>query len=230
MTSSFARPPLRGRTLARTWIAIGLGLSLGSAWAQSVAMSGGMGSKALLVVNGGGPKALAAGDVHRGVKVISVSSEQTVVEIEGKRHTVRLGGAPVSLGGGGGGGSSGGGSQIVLTAGTGGHFVTQGSINGRTVEFLVDTGATNVAMGQDVARRLGIDFEKGELGRSSTANGVVTTYRVRLAKVRIQDVEVYDVEASVLPGSMSSVLLGNSFLTRFQMKRENEQLTLSKRY
>lgn len=229
MTSSFARPPLRGRTLARTWTAIALGLSLGSAWAQSVAMSGGMGSKALLVVNGGAPKALAAGEVHRGVKVVSVSSEQTVVEIEGKRHTVRLGGAPVSLGGGGG-GSSAGGSQIVLTAGTGGHFVTQGSINGRTVEFLVDTGATNVAMGQDVARRLGIDFEKGELGRSSTANGVVMTYRVRLAKVRIQDVEVYDVEASVLPGSMSSVLLGNSFLTRFQMKRENEQLTLSKRY
>lgn len=223
MTPSLAR-------MARIGIAIALGLSLGSAWAQSVAMSGGMGSKALLVVNGGAPKALAAGDVHRGVKVVSVSGEQTVVEIEGKRHTVRLGGAPVSLGGGGGGGSSGGGSQIVLTAGTGGHFVTQGSINGRTVEFLVDTGATNVAMGQDVARRLGIDFEKGELGRSSTANGVVTTYRVRLAKVRIQDVEVYDVEASVLPGSMSSVLLGNSFLTRFQMKRENEQLTLSKRY
>ncbi len=216
--------------MARIGVAIALGLSLGSAGAQSVAMSGGMGSKALLVVNGGAPKALAAGEVHRGVKVVSVSGEQTVVEIEGKRHTVRLGGAPVSLGGGGGGGSSGGGSQIVLTAGTGGHFVTQGSINGRTVEFLVDTGATNVAMGQDVARRLGIDFEKGELGRSSTANGVVTTYRVRLAKVRIQDVEVYDVEASVLPGSMSSVLLGNSFLTRFQMKRENEQLTLSKRY
>lgn len=230
MTPSLARRPLGLRTLARSWIAIALGLSLGSAGAQSVAMSGGMGSKALLVVNGGAPKALAAGEVHRGVKVVSVSSEQTVVEIEGKRHTVRLGGAPVSLGGGGGGGSSGGGSQIVLTAGTGGHFVTQGSINGRTVEFLVDTGATNVAMGQDVARRLGIDFEKGELGRSSTANGVVTTYRVRLAKVRIQDVEVYDVEASVLPGSMSSVLLGNSFLTRFQMKRENEQLTLSKRY
>lgn len=229
MTSSPARRPLGWRTLVRTWIALALGLSLGSAGAQSVAMSGGMGSKALLVVNGGAPKALAAGDVHRGVKVISVSSEQTVVEIEGKRHAVRLGGAPVSLGGGGG-GSSGGGSQIVLTAGTGGHFVTQGSINGRTVEFLVDTGATNVAMGQDVARRLGIDFEKGELGRSSTANGVVMTYRVRLAKVRIQDVEVYDVEASVLPGSMSSVLLGNSFLTRFQMKRENEQLTLSKRY
>jgi len=224
MTSTNARRPLWATTLA----GITLGLSLSSAWAQSVAMSGGMGSKALLVVDGGTPKALAAGEVHRGVKVISVSSEQTVVEIEGKRHTVRLGGAPVSHGSSGGG--SGGGSQIVLTAGSGGHFVTQGSINGRAVEFLVDTGATNVAMGQDVARRLGLGFAKGQLGRSSTANGVVNTYRIRLAKVRIQDVEVYDVEASVLPGSMPNILLGNSFLTRFQMKRENEQLTLSKRF
>lgn len=196
--------------------------------AQSVAMTGGMGNKALLVVNGGAPKAVAAGDSWQGVKVISVSSDQTVVEIAGKRQTVHLGGAPVSVGGGGPGGSSG--SQIVLTAGSGGHFVTQGSINGQTVEFLVDTGATSVAMGQNDARRLGIKFEQGQRMLSGTANGVVTAYRVRLAKVRIQDVEAYDVEASVLPGAMPHILLGNSFLTRFQMKRENEQLTLTKRY
>ena len=84
MTSTNARRPLWATTLA----GITLGMSLSSAGAQSVAMSGGMGSKALLVVNGGAPKALAAGEVHRGVKVVSVSSEQTVVEIEGKRLTI----------------------------------------------------------------------------------------------------------------------------------------------
>ena len=73
------------------------------ALAQSVAMTGGMGSKALLVINGGAPKALAAGDTFQGVKVISVSGEQAVVEVGGKRQTVRLGEAPVSIGGGGGG-------------------------------------------------------------------------------------------------------------------------------
>lgn len=207
-----------------------LGLAFGAAVAQkqSVAMTGGMGSKALLVINGGTPKALSAGESYRGVTVVSVSSEQVVVDMGGRRETVRLGAAPVSLGGGG--GSGGGGSQIVLTAGSGGHFITQGSVNGKSVEFLVDTGATSVAMGQDEARRLGIKFEDGQRMRSSTANGVVVSYRVSLAKVRIQDVEVYDVDASVLPGSMPHLLLGNSFLTRFQMKRENDQLTLSKRF
>ena len=52
----------------------------------------------------------------------------------------------------------------------------------------------------------------------------------RLASVRIGDVQVYNVDASVLPAPMSHVLLGNSFLTRFQMKRENDMLTLDKRY
>lgn len=194
---------------------------------QSVAMTGGMGSKALLVINGAAPRALAAGDVSQGVKVVSVSPEQTVVEIEGRRQTVRLGGAPVRVGGGGG---SSGGSQIALTAVSGGHFITQGSINGRSVDFMVDTGATSVAMGADEARRIGIKYENGQRIQASTANGVTTAYVVTLAKVRIQDVEVYNVAAVVIPSSMPHILLGNSFLNRFQMRRDNDQLMLTKRF
>ena len=87
-------------------ILLGVSLSLCAcaAMAQSVAMTGGMGSKALLVINGGQPKALAAGDTHQGVKVISVTSDQAVVEVAGRRQTVTLGGAPVSVGGRGGAG------------------------------------------------------------------------------------------------------------------------------
>ncbi len=200
----------------------------GAAVAQSVAMSGGMGAKALLVIDGGAPKALSAGDSHKGVKVISVSSGSAVVEVGGKRQTVTLGSAPVSLGGS---ASQGGnGAQIVLTAGSGGHFITQGSINGKAVEFMVDTGATTVAMGFQEARRLGIDFEKGQRSYAGTANGTVATYRVKVDRVRIQDVEVHGIEVSVLNSHMPHVLLGNSFLTRFQMKRENDQLTLTKRF
>ncbi|HIV72900.1 MAG TPA: retroviral-like aspartic protease family protein [Candidatus Aquabacterium excrementipullorum] len=205
-----------------------LSLACAVAQAQSVAMTGGMGSRALLIINGGPPKALAAGETHQGVKVLSVSSEQAVVEIGGKRQTVRLGEGPVSVGGSGGGG--GGGSQLVLQAGTGGHFVTLGSINGRTVNFVVDTGATLVAMSASEARRIGLKYDHGEQGYSSTANGVVRSYRIKLASVRIRDVEIQNVEASVSEGSMPFVLLGNSFLTRFQMKRDNDQLTLTKRY
>lgn len=195
--------------------------------AQNVAMSGGMGSKALLVIDGGAPKALGAGDIHRGVKVISVGREQAVVEVAGKRQTVVLGAAPVSVGGSGGSAS---GTQIVLSAGSGGHFVTQGAINGRSTQFMVDTGATSVAMGADEARRMGIAFEKGQQFYGSTANGHVVAYRVVLASVRIQDVEVHNVDAAVLPQGMPYILLGNSFLSRFQMKRENDTLTLTRRF
>ena len=212
----------------RAWLAIAA-LALGgtTAMAQSVAMTGGMGSKALLVIDGAAPKTLSAGDVYKGVKVVSVSSEQTVVEMAGKRQTIVLGGAPVSQGGS---ASSGSGSQIVLTAGTGGHFRTQGSINGQSVDFIVDTGATMVSMTVNEARRLGIKFEEGQHGRSSTANGVIDSYLVTLRRVRVGDVELFDVPGSVSTGSMPFVLLGNSFLTRFQMKRDNDQMTLIKRF
>jgi aspartyl protease family protein len=205
-------------------------LLLGStqgAQAQSVAMTGGMGSKALLVIDGAPPKAVGVGDTFKGVKVISVNSDQTVVEMKGQRQTVLLGGAPISVGGGGGGG---GGTQIVLSAVSGGHFMAQGSVNGRAVQFLVDTGATTVAIGLDDAQRMGIKYQDGQPVRMSTANGVVTAYQVTLNSVRIQDVEIYNVAATVTPQSMPFTLLGNSFLSRFQMKRENDTMTLTKRY
>jgi len=210
-------------------ILLGVSLSLCAcaAMAQSVAMTGGMGSKALLVINGGQPKALAAGDTHQGVKVISVTPDQAVVEVAGRRQTVTLGGAPVSVGGRGG---AGGGTEIVLTAGPGGHFVTQGSINGRGTQFVVDTGATMVSMGAAEARRLGINFETGQRMQAHTANGVTTGYRISLSTLRIQDVEVHNVEAAVMPMGMPYILLGNSFLSRFQMKQENGTMTLKRRF
>jgi aspartyl protease family protein len=177
-------------------VALGSGVMPMSAQAQSVAMTGGMGSKALLVVNGGAPKALAAGDTYQGVKVLSVSADKVAVEVAGKRQTVRMGEAPVSIGGSGGGAN---GTQIVLSAVSGGHFVTQGQVNGKSTSFMVDTGATSVAMGADEARRMGIKFEDGAKFYGSTANGAVVGYRVSLTSVRIQDVEVVNVEAAVLP-------------------------------
>lgn len=208
-------------------LGVSLTLCACAALAQSVAMTGGMGRKALLVINGGQPKALAAGEAHLGVKVISVTSEQTVVEIAGQRQTVVLGGAPVSVGARSGGS---GGSQIVLTAGQGGHFVTQGSINGRSTQFVVDTGATMISMGAAEARRLGIAFETGQRMQAHTANGVTIGYRISLGTVRIQDVEVHNVEAAVMPMGMPYILLGNSFLSRFQMKQENGTMTLQRRF
>ena len=211
----------------RRLIAVSLALAAGTAFAQSVALQGMLGSKALLIVDGAAPKSVAPGETHKGVKVLSTLGDQAVVEIEGRRHTLRVGDAPASVGGA---MTASRGSKIVLTAGTGGHFLTPGAINGRPTQFLVDTGATSVSMSVQEAERLGIDYKKGQLGRSSTANGTVTTYLVKLASVRIGDVEVYDIDGNVVPAGMPYILLGNSFLTRFQMTRQNDQLVLERRY
>jgi len=199
-------------------------LSAPSAYAESVALAGMIGSKALLVVDGSALKSVAAGETHQGVKVISTSGDQAVIEQSGKRQTLRVGDAPVSMGG------SGRGSRIVLLESGGGHFMTAGQINGRAVQFMVDTGATSIAMSTFDAERAGINYKTGQSVRMSTANGESMGYRIKLNSVRIGDVELYEVDAVVTPQPMPFVLLGNSFLTRFQMKRENNLMTLDKRY
>jgi aspartyl protease family protein len=204
-------------------ISAGLAAS-GSTQAQSVALAGMMGSKALLVVEGGTPKTVAAGETHQGVKVLSTSGDQAVVDVAGKRLILRVGEAPVSSGG----GSKG--AKIVLMAGSGGHFVTAGQINGKAVQFMVDTGATSIAMGMADAERAGISYKQGQPVRMSTANGVTQGFKVKLGSVRVGDVEVLDVDAVVIPHAMPFMLLGNSFLMRFQMVRENDQMTLVKRF
>ena len=193
--------------------------------AQPVALAGMLGNKALLVVNGTSPKAVAAGDTHEGVKVISTRGDQAVIEQHGKRATLRVGEAPVHMGT-----NQSGGKRIVLVAGSGGHFMTAGQINGRAVQFMVDTGATSVAMGMQDAERAGINYRAGRPVMMSTANGQAQGFQVKLDSVRVGDVEVLGVDAVVMPQAMPFMLLGNSFLTRFHMLRDNDQMTLTKRY
>ena len=210
------------------WLAsLALLLATGSAQAQSVALAGMLGSKALLVVNGTAPKTVAAGETHEGVKVISTNGEQAVIEQDGKRSTLRVGEAPVHMGANKSGGK---GNKIVLTAGSGGHFMTAGQINGKAVQFMVDTGATSVAMSSQDADRAGINYRSGRPVNLSTANGMTQGFQVKLDSVRIGDVEVLSVDAVVSPQPMPYMLLGNSFLTRFQMLRDNDQLTLTRKY
>lgn len=204
-------------------------ISLAALTAQAnsnIAFTGSLGSKALLMINGS-PRTVAVGATVDGVKLVSMSGGQAVIDVSGQRQTLVLGGSPVSVGGSGGGA---GGSQIVLTAGTGGHFLTDGQINGRIVRFMVDTGATAVSMSSSDAERIGLDYKRGQPVRINTANGVIQGYTVMLNSVRVGDVEIYNVLATVASRDMPYVLLGNSFLSRFQMKRENDQLTLDKRF
>ena len=198
------------------WTLCALGLMLCAPWAgaQSVALSGMMGERALLVVDGTPPKAMAPGESHRGVKLLSAAADQAVVEIRGQRQVLQVGAAPVNVGG-----SASRGTRIVLQAGAGGHFTTLGSINGRSVQFVVDTGATFVALSVADAERVGLNYQSGQPVRMSTANGLASGWRLSLDSLRIGDVEVAGVEAVVTPQAMPYVLLGNSYLTRFQMRR-----------
>jgi len=105
-----------------------------------------------------------------------------------------------------------------------------GTINGRTVTFLLDTGATMVALSAADAERIGLPYRDGTPIQLNTANGVVAGYRVRLDSVRVGDVGVTGVDAVVSPQSMPYVLLGNSFIDRFSMRRDSDRMVLDKRF
>ena len=203
-------------------------LAVTAAHSQSVTLSGMVGSKALLIVDGSAPKIVAAGEDFKGVKVVSTQGDSAVLMVGGKRLNVRVGDSPASVGEQAGGKSSG--SKIVLTAGDGGHFLAAGSINGKSVQFMVDTGATTIAMGSAEAKRMGIDYTAGKPVRMNTANGSTLGYLLTLNTVRIGDVEVQNVDAIVSQQAMPYVLLGNSFLTRFSMRRDNDQMVLERRF
>ena len=205
--------------------------SLGaSAWAQTVTLNGSMGSRQALLVIDGVPRVVAVGAVVQGVRLVSLSEAQAEVEVGGRRQLLVAGASPVRVGAADAAASGGvGATEIVLTAGSGGHFTTAGRINGKAVTFLVDTGATAIAMGQSDADRLGVNYRDAPRGFAGTANGRVPISLVTLSSVRVGEVEIANVQAVVMPMAMEHVLLGNSFLTRFQMKRDNDVMRLTKR-
>jgi aspartyl protease family protein len=200
--------------------------ALPAAWAQTVSLSGTLGaSKALLLIDGQ-PHTVAVGGTVKGVTLTRLADGEAEVETGGKRSLLRLGAAPARVGSTGG---VGGGTEIVLHVGTGGHFLTQGTINGKPVQFLVDTGATVVAMSVNEASRIGLDWRNGQRGYSATAGGTVPVYGVTLRSVRIGDVEMFNVDAVVLQADMPAILLGNSFLNRFSMRRDADTMRLERK-
>jgi aspartyl protease family protein len=198
---------------------------IGAVQAQTVTLNGHIGAaKALLVIDGE-PHTVAVGSTVRGVRLLSLTEAQAEVEVNATRRTLALGAGPVRVTA----GTAQGGTAIVLTAGTNGHFRTTGQINGKSIEFMVDTGASSVVISQADADRLGIDTKSAPVGMAETANGRAPYRLVVLSSVRVGDVEIANVEAAVIPAQMRGALLGNSFLQRFQMRRDNDTMRLEKR-
>jgi aspartyl protease family protein len=191
----------------------------------SVLLAGRMGDKALLVIDGK-PRTLAPGQASEGVKLLRFIGDSAEVETARGRLAVALGGAPAQIGGTPPPAAA---REVTIAASSGGHFVAPGTINGKPVTFMVDTGATLVAMGRADADRLGIDLSNARAGMSQTANGPVPMLIVTLNSVRVGELELNNVGAAVMPLPMPMVLLGNSFLSRTQMRRENDVMRLERR-
>lgn len=193
--------------------------------AAEVGLAGLFPGKTLLTINGGVPRIVAVGaTTAEGVKVVSVQGETATLEIDGKKRVLRVGQNVAAQ-------SSGSGpATAVLTADANGHFLTTGNINGKSVRFLVDTGASMISLGASDAYRIGLDPGKGQSSTVMTANGTATVSRVKLDTVRVGEITLNNVDALLHQQDMPVALLGMSFLNRMEMQRNGETMTLKKRY
>ena len=115
--------------------------------------------------------------------------------------------------------------EVVLERNRSGHYIAPGFINGEPVQFLLDTGATDVNIPAAIASRIGLS--RGQAQRAMTANGIITVYRTQLDEVRLGNIALPDVRASInphMPGDI--VLLGMSFMRDLEMIQRDNTLTL----
>lgn len=194
------------------------------AQAADISVVGLFPGKAVLVVDGGSPRTYEVGSkVAADVRLVAADQSGATLETRGRREVVTLGShvnrqAPAAQ------------ASAVLQADERGHFFAQGMINGSPVRVLVDTGASLIVLPAADAQRMGIDYRRGSQAMTSTANGLVPVFRVRLDTVRIGDLELSQVDALVQEQGLPMALLGMSFLNRTEMRRSGEQLTLTRRY
>lgn len=181
--------------------------------------------RALLEIDGA-QRFLKVGETSpEGVQLVAADSRHAEVEIRGRRARLELSehiaasftAAEVA--------------EVRVPRDSRGHYFVGGTINGHAVEFMVDTGATSIALNSAAAERLGIDWTRGVEGMTSTAGGVVPTRELTLAKVSVGAITLHQVPAVVVIGAHPPhVLLGNSFLTKVEMAEDAGTLVLRRKY
>ncbi len=216
-------------SLSSKVLLVALALTLSTVWAvEDIQVVGLFNGKAVVRLDGK-QRLLKAGQTSpEGVTLISANAKQAVLEVDGKRATYGLGrhisssyAAPV-------------GEEVTVQIWPDrqGMYTVIGSINGFPVHFLVDTGATAIAMNREQAKRLGIDYRVvGKPGLASTASGVVESYTVTLDRVKVGDIELRNVRGGVIDGPHpKQVLLGMTFLGRVEMLRKGQLLELKRKH
>lgn len=196
----------------------------GAADINVVALTSG---KAVVVIDGGAPRTLTVGQTTpEKIKLISATSEAAVIEVAGKRQTLTMG-QSISVGG-----AASSSQRATLTADAKGHFFTTAAVNGISLKFIVDTGASVVTISSEDAKRAGVLYLSGQRSLLQTANGVAPAYRVTLDTVKLGDIMLNNVDGVVVAGNaLGGVgLLGLSFLNRIEMRREGDTMTLTRRF
>jgi len=195
-----------------------------AAWATSVSVMGLFKDKAIVSIDGGKPRTLSAGQTVQGVRLLAADSDSASFDVDGKRRTLSMGqsfaGGPATAER----------QSVSLTADARGHFAAAGSLNGYPVSFLVDTGATSIAISAAEARRMGLDYKAGQAVGVGTAAGVVPAWRVKFNTVKVGSITLSQVDGMVVETGLSMPLLGMSFLNRMEMKRDGQTMTLTQRY
>jgi aspartyl protease family protein len=193
---------------------------------ESISLQALFKDKAIIVVDGARRVLKSGEESPEGVRLLATDTreEQAEIEIGGKREVLKLGVVTAGF-------ASQGKGNVTLYPDRGGHFFVDGLVNGTNVRFMVDTGATVVAMSSAVANRIGIDYRKhGQPGMASTPAGYVKTYNIMLGTVQVGGITLHNVAGSVIEGNHPrEALLGMSFLGHLDMKRDGEKMELSER-
>ena len=208
-------------SMLKKWLFSVLVLLASLSWGADAVMVKGLFNNAALLIVDGEQVLIKKGQSKYGVTLIEATSRDAILEINGQRQRVGLskqvGGRYQKAAK----------RTVRIASQRGGHHWVRGEINGGQVNFMVDTGASTIALNLSTAKRLGIDYRKGEPGYVSTANGVKEVRLVNLAKVTVGQITHHNVAASIgLDNSLSVALLGNSFLSRNNMRTENGVLIL----
>lgn len=217
-------------TIKNTVLLIALSLAMQSFAGTQVNVVGLFNNKALLMIDGGGPYSMRAGQTKKGVKLLSANSHAATVIIEGEQQVLMMGQAAsvgnrnATLGGAIN-------SPVTLYADKRGHFHGDLTINGASLKYIVDTGASTVAMNSGDAEYAKIDYKKGQVVNMATANGVVSAYNVKLNTLKIGTIILHNVTATVIEGgSPPIVLLGMTAQNRLDVRRDGSIMTLTKKY
>ncbi|SEA45762.1 retropepsin-like aspartic protease family protein [Microbulbifer marinus] len=202
---------------------LSLFISIGAV-AQQVQLKGLFGNSAMLEINGQQRLLKAGQKTPEGVKLLEATTKYARVLIDGREQKLTLA-APVAASY-----AEASRAEVRLKPDGRGHYSTNAWVNGRSVAIMVDTGATSIAFNYPTARRLGLNLERAQPIRVSTANGIARAYKVNLDSVTIGGIKLHNVEATVHADDFPQItLLGNSFLSRVDMEQQGGVLILRAR-